>query len=83
MDEIGKSLEKNVDKEQDRRVTIKGNSYTMKRTERGTRHALIGKFEIDAVSGHFDFIGKEDWGVAREFVGIYELDGNTLKRDND
>lgn len=79
MDEVGKTLDKKVVKEQDRRVTIKGHSYTMKRTEKGNRHALVGKFEIDASTGYFDFIGKEQDGGAREFVGIYELDGDTLK----
>lgn len=79
MEEIGKTLDKKVVKEQDRRVTIKGHSYTMKRTEKGARHALIGKFEIDASTGYFDFIGKEQDGRAQEFVGIYELDGDTLK----
>ena len=34
MEEIGKTLDKKVVKEQDRRVTIKGHSYTMKRTEK-------------------------------------------------
>ncbi len=76
---IGKILVKNVVKKQDRRITIKGNSYTMKRTENGTRRAQTGKFEIDAVSGHFGFIGKEQSGAAREIIGIYELDGDTLK----
>lgn len=79
MEEIGKTLDKKKVKDQDRRLTIKGHSYTMKRTENGPRHALIGKFEIDASNGYFDFIGKEQSGMAREFVGIYELDGDTLK----
>ncbi len=78
MEEVGKTLDKKVVKEQDRRVTIKGHSYIMKRTEKGPRHTLVGKFEIDASNGHFDFVGKEQNGSAAEFVGIYELDGDTL-----
>lgn len=79
MEEIGKSLDKKNVKEQDRRVTVKGHSWTMKRTENGTRHSLVGKFEIVSSSGHFDFIGKEAGGQSREFIGIYELEEDTLK----
>jgi len=80
MEEVGKTLDKKVVKDQDRRVTIKGHSYTMKRTEKVGRHALVGKFEIDASNGHFDFIGKNDGQTAATtFIGIYELDGDTLK----
>jgi uncharacterized protein (TIGR03067 family) len=79
MEELGKTLNRKAVKEQDRRVTIKGHSYAMRRTENGNRHTLIGKFEIDASNGHFDFVGREQGGGATVWVGIYELKGDTLK----
>ncbi len=79
MEEIGNTLNKKAVREQDRRVTIKGHSYTMKRTENGHRHTLVGKFEIDASNGHFDFVGREQDGRSTVWVGIYELKGDTLK----
>jgi len=78
-EEIGKTLEKKAVKEQDRRVTIKGHSYTMKRTEKGNRQSMVGKFEIDASKGFFDVVAKEQGGKGVELVGIFELDGDTLK----
>jgi uncharacterized protein (TIGR03067 family) len=79
MEEVGKTLNKKAVKEQDRRVMIKGHSYKMKRTENGNRHELVGKFEIDASNGHFDFVGREQGGQSTVWIGIYELNGDTLK----
>lgn len=75
MEEIGKTLDKKAVKEQDRRVTIKGNSYNMMRTQNGMRGGHVGKFEIDASNGYFEFIGKG----GEEWIGIYELNGDTFK----
>ncbi len=74
MEEIGIVYDKKTIAEQDRRVTIKGNSYTMIRTKDGERASHVGTFVIDASNGHFDFTG-----TGEEWVGIYELDGDTLK----
>lgn len=79
MEEIGKTLDKKKVKGQDRRVTIKGNAWTMSRTQDGKRGTYTGKFEIDDSNGHFDWIGKGPGGELVEWVGIYELNGDTLK----
>ncbi len=68
----------------DRRVTIKGNSLTLARTHDGVRGILTGKFEIDASKMQFDFTGRyekpeERKGEVAVWIGIYELDGDTLK----
>ena len=60
--------------QQDRRVTIKGVSYTMIRTKDGKRASHVGTFMIDASNGHFDYTG-----TGEEWVGIYKLDGDTFK----
>ncbi len=74
MEEIGKKFDEKTVKEQNRRVTIKGHSYIMKRTKDGVYATHEGKFNIDASNGHFDFIGTDE-----QWVGIYELNGDTLK----
>ena len=74
MEEIGIVYDKTTIAQQDRRVTIKGNSYTMIRTKDGKRTSHVGTFVIDASNGHFDFNG-----TGEEWVGSYELDGDTLK----
>ena len=51
MEEIGTTFDKKTVKEQDRRVIIDGNSYTMKRTQNGKRGEHVGRFEIDASVG--------------------------------
>ena len=79
MEEIGNTLNRKAVKEQDRRVTIRGHSYTMKRTENGNRHTLVGKFEIDASNGHFDFVGREQGGQSTVWIGIYALKDDTLQ----
>lgn len=78
-EEIGKTVDKRLVKDWDRRVVIKGHTFSMSRTEKGQRNTLVGKFEIDASTAHFDLFGKEHNGVSREWIGIYELRGDTLK----
>jgi uncharacterized protein (TIGR03067 family) len=66
-------------KKEDRRITIKGESFTMLRT-RGTRGGYEGKFEIDATNGHFEFTGTPvGGGKFIYWFGVYELSGDTLK----
>jgi uncharacterized protein (TIGR03067 family) len=78
-EEVGKPLDKKVVREQDRRLNIKGNTMTMRRTVMGKRATYTGKFEIDADSGSFDFIGKGPDGMLVEWIGIYETEGDNLK----
>ncbi len=80
----GKPQEKSVVKHENRRFTIEGNTLTMTRTGMGGRFGTYsGKFSIDASNGHLDWVGKVKIGDAEptfmEWIGIYELDGDTLK----
>lgn len=74
-EENGKSRASFVEQE-NRRLTIERNSLTMA-TGDGSR-SWVGKFEIDASNGHFDWVGKSDNQLV-EWIGIYELDGDSLK----
>lgn len=79
-EENGKTQDKSTVKKQNRRVTVKGNSLTVERTDAGEKFgSYVGKFEIDASNGHFDWVGKGPGGNLVEWVGIYELDEDTLK----
>lgn len=78
-EEIGKVQDKKTVKQENRRVTIKGHTFTMTRTKNRTFGQYTGKFEINSSKGHFDFIGKGPNGAVNEWIGIYELDGDTLK----
>ena len=74
MEESGVKASRTKIKEENRRVVIKGNSFSMTRVKNGMYGAHNGKFEIDSNKGYFDFIGKNE-----EWTGIYELEGDTLK----
>ena len=50
----------------------------MKRTSGDKRGTYDGKFEIDASNGYFDFVGKGPNGEYSEWVGLYELDEDTV-----
>lgn len=79
-EEGGTIQDKSTVKKENRRVTVKGNSLTLERTGRGDKFGrYVGKFEIDASNGNFDWVGKGPGGNLTEWVGIYELDGDTLK----
>lgn len=73
-----RNIDKKEVKKQDRRITIQGNSLTMKRTYGDKRGTYEGKFEIDASNGKFDFVGKGPNGGFVEWVGIYKIDGDKL-----
>src|SRR5438045_1619542 len=66
----GKRAPKADVKATNRRVTIRGHSLTMSRVVSGRLGAYTGKFEIDAASGSFDFVGKNPGGNYVEFRGI-------------
>jgi len=74
-DENGKTQDKSVITRESRLVTIDGNSLTMARD--GAK--WTGKFEIDAESGSFDWIGKNSAGDLIEWIGIYKVDADELK----
>jgi uncharacterized protein (TIGR03067 family) len=75
----GEILDKETVKERDRRVTISGNNFTMKRTLDNRRGTFAGKLEINAALGHFDFIGKGPNGELSEWIGIYEIKNDTCR----
>lgn len=79
-EENGKAQDKSTVKKQNRRVTVKGSSLTVERTGAGDKFgSYVGKFEIDASNGHFDWVGKGPGGNLVEWIGIYELNEDTLK----
>ena len=64
--------------QRNRRIKISGTSLTMQRTmeKYGT---YVGTFEIDAATGQFNWSGKGPAGQPVQWLGIYQLDGDTLK----
>lgn len=78
-EQAGEVADKKAIKEQDRRVSIEGNTYSMKRTQGDKRSGYKGKFEINPVNNHFDWIGEGPDGGLVKWTGIYELDGDALK----
>ena len=79
--EVGASgkVEKSQMRRENRRITIKGNSWSAERVIGNNAGTYKGKFEIDPKTKAFDWIGKGPGGNAVEWVGIYELSGDTLK----
>jgi uncharacterized protein (TIGR03067 family) len=75
----GKSKDESEVKQQNRRLSIKGRSLTMERTLDGIRGAYAGKFDINSSTGHFDFVGKGPDGNLVEWIGIYDLNGGSLR----
>ncbi len=78
-EESGKVIDKKVVKGQDQRLSIRGGNFMMTRLYAEKIGAYSGKFEIDATTGHFDFVGKGPTGKPVKWVGIYELDRDNLK----
>ena len=78
-EESGKVIDKKVVNGQDQRLSIRGSNFMMTRLYAEKIGAYSGKFEIDAMTGHFDFIGKEPTGKPVKWVGIYELERDSLK----
>ena len=77
-EELGAKLDKRSVRDQNRVLSIKGQTITMDRTIYNERKSYSGKFEIDPENGTFDFIGAEN-GALKQWMGIYELDGDILK----
>lgn len=78
-EELGIRLNNTEVKKLDRRAIFKGNNLTLIRTMDGKRGTYVGRIDIDATNGQFDFIGKGPGGGPKELMGIYELKGDTLK----
>lgn len=74
-EENGKSRASAVEGEK-RRLIIERTNLTMETG--GGAGMWEGKFDIDSATGHFDWIGKSGENFV-EWIGIYELDGDTLK----
>jgi len=64
---------------ENRRVTVKGNSWTAERVIGGKIGSYKGRFEVNPKTKAFDWIGKGPGGNAVEWIGIYEVNGDTLK----
>lgn len=75
----GKVLDERIISERDRRITISRSNLTMWRTLDNKRLSFEGKFDIASTTGHFDFIGKGPNGEVSEWIGLYQLQGDTLK----
>lgn len=75
----GRTSSKPEVKQKNRRIVINGNSFAMSRVQDGMSGTYQGKFEIDAKTKSFDWIGKGARGANMELRGIYALDGDTLK----
>ena len=78
-EESGKVIDKKVVKGQDQRLNIRGSTFLMTRLYAEKIGAYSGKFEIDAETGHFDFVGKGPTGKPVKWIGIYELERDSLK----
>jgi uncharacterized protein (TIGR03067 family) len=64
---------------ENRRITVKGNSWTAERVIGGKIGSYKGRFEVNPKTKAFDWIGKGPGGNAVEWIGIYEVNGDTLK----
>ncbi|HWL08413.1 MAG TPA: TIGR03067 domain-containing protein [Planctomicrobium sp.] len=78
-EEMGRPFEKTDLRKQNRHFTVQGNLLTMWWTSAGTEGTYTGRFEINAMTGTFDWIGRGPTGDAAEWIGIYELDDDKLK----
>jgi len=80
-EEIGKVLDEATVTSQNRRIDIKGNNLRMTRLKDGSRATYVGKFEVDSSNQSFDFVGKVQDGDGKliEWVGIFDLEGDTLR----
>jgi uncharacterized protein (TIGR03067 family) len=84
MEELGNTIDSVEVRNQNRLLTIKGNSLTLSRTVGGQRGSYKGKFEIDSSTGFFDFVGNAEFdnngkGGFREWIGIFKLDDDKLE----
>ncbi len=72
-------MDKSQIRRENRRITVKGKSWSVERVVGGNIESYKGKFEINPKTKAFDWIGKGPNGNAVEWIGIYEVNGDTLK----
>jgi uncharacterized protein (TIGR03067 family) len=77
-EENGQQFERADVKRQNRRLLIKGKTLTMERLK-GSVAKWTGKFTINPETNDFDWVGTNSQGAENKWVGIYEVDGDTLK----
>ncbi len=78
-EETGKAQDEATIQSEQRTFTFKGDTMEMSRFQQGQTGVYRGKFTIDPANSHFDFNGMYPNGGAIAFIGIYELNGDTLK----
>lgn len=78
-EEEGKAIDPKVVQSQNRHLTIKGGTLTMKRKIGNKHGGATGKIDLNPSSGQIDFRGDGPDGKPNEWVGIYHLEGDTLK----
>jgi len=75
----GKKVDSAEMRRQNRRTTIDGSSWSVERVVGGNLGSYKGKFQIDPTANSFDWTGTGPGGSAVEWIGIYQVDGDTLK----
>jgi len=76
----GKPLDRISVRKLNRLIRINGNSFHEERLHDGKTVGVDGKFELTPETKAFDFVGKvTGTNNAFEYVGLYELNGDTLK----
>jgi len=75
----GKPWDQQVVKDGKRRVTLRGDSFTMSREYQGKPGTYAGTYQLFPDGKSFDFSGTGPGGNHVDFRGIYELSGDTLR----
>jgi uncharacterized protein (TIGR03067 family) len=76
----GEPLDRLAVRQLNRLIRIKGNTFHEERLVNGKTVGVDGKFEINPKTKAFDFTGRiTGTKNAFEYVGIYEVDGDTLR----
>ena len=78
-DEFGVRMPDSELAQQDRRLLIDGPAFSMERTKDNQRGSYQGRFRFSPNTKAFDWKGTGPNGAAMEWVGIYDLAGDTLK----
>lgn len=77
-EENGQAFDRPDVKRQNRRVHVKGNTLSMERLK-GNVAKWTGKFTLDPETKAFDWVGTNSQGAETKWIGIYSIDGDTLK----
>ncbi len=76
--EFGNELSKEEMRRRNRHITFKGNTLSCDRVSDGALGTYAGTFNLDPKTKAFTFTGKGPQGKPLEWIGIYQLDGDTL-----